>query len=64
MEPEEKSIYPGKLELGSRVSRLAVEASVERLDTYEDNLQYYEERNYRYIPLPKDEGVIERFSRC
>lgn len=60
MEPEEKSIYPGKLELGSRVSRLAVEASVERLDTYEDNLQYYEERNYRYIPLPKDEKYYDR----
>jgi hypothetical protein len=44
MEPQEKSIYPRKLELGSRASRLAVEASVEELDTYEDNLQFYNER--------------------
>lgn len=35
-----------------RAQQIASKASIEGLDTYEDNIEFYQKRNYSYIPIP------------
>lgn len=52
-----------------RAARIASQASIEDPDTYADNIDYYQERNYSYIPIPSadqyyhiDDGQMEEMA--
>lgn len=41
--------------IGEQEARdVASQASIENIDSYEDNIEFYRERNYSYIPLPSE----------
>lgn len=63
MDPIEKSDSIRGLHFNAKVAqRLAVPASTETVDTYEDNLAFYAENNYQYIPLPVDGQYYDRYA--
>lgn len=39
--------------------RIASKAEIETVDTYRDNLDYYREKNFSYIPLPADKKYYD-----
>lgn len=43
-----------------RAHDLSIRASIETVESYHDNLEKYQENNYRYIPLPKSDQYYDQ----
>lgn len=49
-----------RLQYTSIISSVAQSASIETIDTYESNIDYYEANRYTYIPMPLDGVFFDR----